>query len=248
MEKKIHQIWVGPYEIPEMEKFFVSRLKELNPMFDHFLWTNENLPKLPRKVQEKFDYWMKHETYAFAADVLRIFLIREYGGLYLDIDWHPQKSFEDLKLENYDGLIVYHSEFTSGNEIFGSSAKKGLIESIYNQLLDTSIEDNHMPYWFYDSLCNFLECENTWNHPGHPHNLTETKTDQSILEFESLGARWLDKMRLENILALKKWGEFENVYAAHRQLHSWDNTNKEKFKSGDINYKDSYCFIEGYNK
>jgi mannosyltransferase OCH1-like enzyme len=248
MEKIIHQIWVGPYEMPDMEKYFVTHLKELNPDFEHILWTDKNLPPLPDLVKQKVDYWLSQETYAFAADVLRVFLIHEYGGIYLDVDWYCTKGFSDLNLENYDGLIIYHSEYTTGNEIFGSSAKKGLIEGVYNRMLATGVTENHMPYWFNHVLKEHLQVEDTWNHIGHPHQMSQPKTQKDINEFERLGKEWLDVMKSQNILALKKWGEFENVYAAHRQLHSWDPKHKEDFKKGNINYKDEYCFIKGYNK
>lgn len=82
MEKIIHQIWIGPYKMPDREKYFVSQVKEKNPDFEHILWTNDNLPELPPKIKEKYQYHYDQEVYAFAADVLRIFLIREYGGIY----------------------------------------------------------------------------------------------------------------------------------------------------------------------
>ena len=55
MEKIIHQIWVGEYEMPNKEKYFLERCKKINPDFIHILWTNENLPILPEKVQAHCD-------------------------------------------------------------------------------------------------------------------------------------------------------------------------------------------------
>ena len=75
MEKIIHQIWVGEYEMPNKEKYFLERCKKINPDFIHILWTNENLPILPEKVQAHCDYFTAKKDYAFVADVLRVYLI-----------------------------------------------------------------------------------------------------------------------------------------------------------------------------
>jgi len=247
MEKIIHQIWVGPYELPDMEKFFINRVKEFNPDYQHILWTDKNLPPLPPEVQAKVDHWNSQETYAFTADVLRIFLIKEYGGIYADVDWNCHKGFSDLQLENRNGLVVYHNEYTTGNEVFGCAANTGFIEHMYQVLLKTPVHENHMPQWFNQELRVFCGVEDTWNHPGHPHNVTGTRTPEAIEEFEANGKLWLQTLQDRNYLPMRKWGEFENVYLTHRQLHSWDNSNKQKFKEGNINYKDEYCKIEGYN-
>ena len=94
MEKIIHQIWVGEYEMPNKEKYFLERCKKINPDFIHILWTNENLPILPEKVQAHCDYFTAKKDYAFVADVLRVYLIHEYGGLYIDLDTRPNGSIK----------------------------------------------------------------------------------------------------------------------------------------------------------
>lgn len=234
MEKIIHQIWIGPYEMPDREKYFVSQVKEKNPDFEHILWTNDNLPELPPKIKEKYQYHYDQEVYAFAADVLRIFLIREYGGIYIDVDWNCHKGFSDLNLENYNGLIIYHNEYTTGNECFGSK-KGGYIEFMYQNILLTSISDTHTPYWFNSELKKY-------------YNIVDT-CDRYLFspeEFEQIGLDWLNAMKNDKVLALRKWGEFEKVYLTHYGLYSWESKHMKYFKDGNINYQDVYN-VEGYN-
>jgi len=238
MEKIINQIWVGPYEMPDREKFFVKQVKEKNPDFTHILWTNENLPELPSIIEKKCEYFSGQENYALVADVLRIFLIREYGGIYMDVDWNCHKGFNDLNLENYNGFIVYHNECTTGNEIFGSKSKTGFIEFMYQKLLLSNISDSHMPYWFNDEIRKYYNIPNTWNR----ENFTPE-------EFEKLNQKWLEAMKNDNVLALRKWGEFENKYLTHFFLYSWEPKHKQYFKEGNVNYQDNLygVKIKGYN-
>lgn len=235
MEKIIHQIWVGPYKMPNMEVFFVNKVIKNNPDYVHFLWTNDNLPKLPQRIQEHFDHFIKEENYAFAADVLRIFLVREYGGIYMDVDWHSHKGFKDLNLENYSGFIPYHGDYKVGNELFGCSSKTGFIEFMYNDMLNSPIGTFFMPYWFTKVLKEYLNIENTWESDKFTHE-----------EFRLNSLKFIELMKNEKLLCVPRWLEFENIYMSHRALYSWEDKHKKMFKEGNINYKDEYCLIPEY--
>ena len=45
MEKIIHQIWVGKFEMPDREKRFIEKLITMNPSYEHKLWVNDNIPE-----------------------------------------------------------------------------------------------------------------------------------------------------------------------------------------------------------
>ena len=236
MEKIIHQIWVGPYEMPDMEKFFVDLMKKNNPDYVHYFWTNNNLPKLPEQIQNHIDHFIAEENYAFAADVLRIFLVREYGGIYLDVDWHCHKGFQDLELEKYSGFIPYHGDYKVGNELFGCSSKTGFIEYMYNDMISSHVGSQFMPYWFTDAFKKYLKIVNTWE----SDKFTTEEYNQNAQEFIQL-------MKDDNLLCVPRWLEFEHIYMSHRALYSWEDKHKKMFKEGNINYKEEYCFISGYN-
>jgi mannosyltransferase OCH1-like enzyme len=134
MEKIIHQIWVGPYQMPDRDKEFVREVKEINSQWEHIFWDNNNLPKLPEKIQKIYDFFEIHEDYAHQADILRLYLIKEYGGIYLDIDFKCIKGFNDTNLELYDGLFCYHNgnDYTMPNGILGATKNSAVINFIYD--------------------------------------------------------------------------------------------------------------------
>jgi len=228
MEKIIHQIWVGPYEIPDKEKYFLERNKNINSDFKHILWTNENLPLLPEKVQAHCDYFTAKKDYAFVADVLRVYLIHEYGGLYIDLDTRPNSPLSDLNLEDYNGFFPYHDEYNVANTFFGCAKKTSFIKYLYELLLDTNIGDHFFPYWFNKGVRDYYKVEDLPDTEYFP-----VITEKCKLTGALLFSRWdEDKIKYLNI------NNGFNEYFQHFALHSWDSKHKKYFEENNINYCD----------
>jgi mannosyltransferase OCH1-like enzyme len=101
-------------------RYFVKSIKDNNPSAEHRLWTDHNLPILPDNIKQVYDYFGEQKKYAFQADVLRLFLIKEYGGIYLDVDFNHVGPLCDIfEYENFfcsmNGIIL--------NGIFGAKKK-----------------------------------------------------------------------------------------------------------------------------
>jgi mannosyltransferase OCH1-like enzyme len=229
MEKTLHQIWVGPYEIPDKEKYFLERNKELNPDFKHILWTDSNLPELPEKIQELCNYFRDKKDYAFVADVLRIFLVYEYGGLYIDLDCRPNYPLNELELERYNGFLAHHEEFNVPNGFFGCSRKSSYIAHLYKLMLDSKLGDHFFPYWFNKGVREYYNVE----------DLPESEYWPVLTEkCRVIGSQLLNKWEGDNIKYLHINREFSK-YFEHFALHSWDSRHKKYFEDGDINYCDT---------
>lgn len=54
IEKNIHQIWVGEYDVPPRDKEFCEEIKEKHPNYNYFFWTNDNLPEIPERFKRTF--------------------------------------------------------------------------------------------------------------------------------------------------------------------------------------------------
>lgn len=108
IEKNIHQIWIGPYRMPKRCKDNSDKIKSLHPNFEYYLWTNDNLPTLPAGIKGVFDTaWHP----AIQCDVLRLFIMYEYGGLYIDMDFILQDANQganNLDFDNYDAILTNH--------------------------------------------------------------------------------------------------------------------------------------------
>ena len=124
MEKIIHQIWVGPLDMPVEEKYFVRDIKLKNPSWNHILWSDQNLPDLPDNIKKMYDIFGKDKLYAFQADLLRLFVVKKYGGLYLDVDFQFINGFDGI--ENYDDFFCEWNNLIL-NGVFGAKKNHKLL-------------------------------------------------------------------------------------------------------------------------
>jgi mannosyltransferase OCH1-like enzyme len=116
--KKVHFIWLGS-ELPSKNKEIVAEWKELLPDFEFFLWNEENTKKYDCLFLRQC---IRKKAYAFAADYLRLKIVNEYGGFYLDTDMKLIKSLNDLEVgsfmigeqeENIPNWGIFYSEKNS---------------------------------------------------------------------------------------------------------------------------------------
>lgn len=109
--KIIHQIWIGYQEMPELYQEFTKQMKEMHPDWEYKLWTHDevfnNVYKDDPFLQE---YVTKPDVYrwAFISDRIRLLILRDYGGIYCDVDAKPIRPF-DIILEK---LNPTHTFFT----------------------------------------------------------------------------------------------------------------------------------------
>ncbi len=109
--KIIHQIWVGDKEMPKHCKEFVQTMRDLHPDWEHHLWGNEIFTEVYKDDPFLQNYIKTPDLYkwAFISDRIRMLLLRDYGGIYCDVDAKPIKSFNTVR----DQLGPQHT-FLSG--------------------------------------------------------------------------------------------------------------------------------------
>jgi mannosyltransferase OCH1-like enzyme len=133
-----------------------SRLvKSINSSWEYIFWNDSNVPKLPTQMQEIYDFFGQTKQYTFQADVLRLYLLKEYGGLYVDVDFEPHKSFDELKEFDVFFLTWGNHQERIMNGLFGSNKNHPVI----NQLCDKVNMETRFygPDWFGRELadCKF---------------------------------------------------------------------------------------------
>jgi len=214
IEHNIHQIWVGPYPLPYREKQYIHNICKQNPSYNHMLWTDNNLPTLPNNIQLLFDFFQKKEDYAFQADILRIFLVYKYGGMYLDVDFRADLPLDELDLSG-DALFGYHrniNDHTIPNGFFAGRREAMVFKYLIDNI-DIKKESWYGPSWLGRTVKEFL-------------NLPYSIDKLSLINSAS-------PHNINFIL----WENLEKVIK-HTALYSWAPENKLKFKLGDINYTD----------
>ena len=97
--KKIHQVWIGYKEPPDWCKRFGEEMQAMHPDWEYKLWTHDDIfndlykddPFLQNYVKEPEVY-----KWAFIADRVRLLLLRDFGGVYCDLDAKPVRSFNEI--------------------------------------------------------------------------------------------------------------------------------------------------------
>lgn len=110
--KVIHYCWFGNSELPELEKKCLKSWQEKLPDYKIVLW-NENNSDLSecKYIQQAYE----NKKFAFVSDYIRIKVLYQYGGIYLDTDVEVLKSFDPL-LET-KGFLGFENKTTVGTAI-----------------------------------------------------------------------------------------------------------------------------------
>jgi len=91
--KVIHYCWFGNGEMPALAKRCIASWKRILADYEIKLWNEQNFDvHVSQFSREAYD----HQMYAFVSDYVRLWALRNYGGIYLDIDVEAVKQFDDL--------------------------------------------------------------------------------------------------------------------------------------------------------
>lgn len=93
--KVIHYCWFGGKRKPKLVRDCIKSWRIYLPEYEIIEWNENNIDLLHPFVRGVY----KQKKWAFVADFIRLRVLCEYGGIYLDTDMMVMKSFDAL-LEN----------------------------------------------------------------------------------------------------------------------------------------------------
>ena len=146
--KIIHQIWIGPKTPPTK---FMDTWKDKNPEFTYIRWNEEeiNTRLLKLRCLNKIN---EIEELCGKADILRLEILYNYGGIYIDADSICIEPIDDLLMNTKAFASYEHEEIRKGlisNGTIGFPPKhpllKKAIEWIENN--DVSIKKTGKRAW-----------------------------------------------------------------------------------------------------
>lgn len=106
--RQLFQAWVGPKPIPDRERAWCVRMCGMNPTWKVTLFGNELLERYGQDPYVKA-LIEQGEAWAFITDRLRVLLLRDQGGVWLDPDCEPKKPLDTLPI--WDAA---HVQFAAG--------------------------------------------------------------------------------------------------------------------------------------
>lgn len=81
--KIIHYCWFGRNPKPELAEKCIASWKKYLPEYDYIEWNEDNFPldRFPYAKQA-----LETKKYAYITDVVRLYALKEFGGIYMDTD------------------------------------------------------------------------------------------------------------------------------------------------------------------
>ena len=242
--KIIHYIWLGGHPIPQPLSDCINSWKEIMPDFQLMLWDDEAIKQIDIVFIKEA---LAAGKWAFASDVIRLWVLAKYGGVYLDTDVKVFKSFEPLLTEKAfigrEGCmqINYHkTSFHLTSFCFGAERHNPYIErclSYYQgRHFITSLDDSLPNELRYDMRnASFIHCEMARMFGYNPSTLAPSsqRCRDGVLTILPPDAFSESKSN-------------DNSYCKHLSIGSW-RTNAIKETSYSIRYKIEWrirAFIE----
>lgn len=124
--KKIHYIWLGHNKLPKLVKKCIKSWKKYCPDYEIILWNEDNINF---DVNEYYTQSYAQKRYAFAADALRFKILKEYGGIYLDVDVELISTLDKFLANKF--FIGFESEkFIAPGLIVGCEPNNEIVSEI----------------------------------------------------------------------------------------------------------------------
>ena len=131
MEKKIHYCWFGGNELSKSTLECIESWKKFFPDYEIIEW-NENNFNVQEELKRNrfFRECYNRKLWAFVSDYIRIKVLYNYGGIYLDTDMEIVKKLDNLL--DTDMFLGYENEDTMSFGIVGVKPKHKVFEKMYN--------------------------------------------------------------------------------------------------------------------
>ncbi len=88
--KILHRVWPGGGTIPDRFEGYWKQWKHLHPKWELHTWTGDGFKLMNRELYEMQD------NFGAKSDILRLEVLYQMGGVYVDTDMEPLRSIQAL--------------------------------------------------------------------------------------------------------------------------------------------------------
>lgn len=102
--KILHYVWIGPYADSQT---YVDHWLDVQTDYELIKWTNENTKKYVDEAVTLFGKEsLRNKSMTYVSDLVRLLILRDYGGVYIDHDIALLKDFTPL-IEDYELALTF---------------------------------------------------------------------------------------------------------------------------------------------
>jgi len=210
--KKLHYVWIGDSEKPEIFNKCLKSWQEKMPDYEIVEINKENFDLDDHIARNKFlRECYKRKLWTYIADYVRIHYLYENGGIYLDTDMEIVKDFSSLfENENIEFFTGYESDDGIGMGLFGVSAKSKFLEKMI-KFYDDEIYKS--PLFTLPQITKYI-LKNDFSFDFSKNEIRDEKNGICIYKKEYFYP-FLPKEKFDESIVT------ENTYAIHWWHHSW---------------------------
>lgn len=133
--KIIHYVWVGGQEKPEAVLKCIDSWKKNCPDYTIMEWNENNFNIDNIQVRKA----LSEKNWAFASDIIRVWALYQYGGIYFDTDLELIKPIDNLL--TYKAFFCYESPYWLGTAVLAAIPKHEIFKRIYERYeIDANIK------------------------------------------------------------------------------------------------------------
>lgn len=143
--RKLGHIWVGPRQPPTE---WMETWKRLHREWDYRLYDNNYLQHRKFSTQRQINEYLKRGQYAGVADLMRLEILYEFGGLIAPADSICLHSLDDLFTRRC-AYTVYENEYLRGklvSPIQACEPGNAFVKSLINELEKLHPDDLDEPW------------------------------------------------------------------------------------------------------
>lgn len=210
--KKIHYCWFGRGEKPELAVKCIESWRKFLPEYEIIEWNEDNFDlNMYPYVREAYDA----RKFAFVTDVVRLWAMYAYGGIYMDTDVEVLKPLDSLL--QFEAVSGFESEAQIPTGLM--ACREGF--ALFKELLD-EYDGIHfvLPDGSFDTMPNTARITNTCTKKG----LILNGALQTVDGFTLLPTEYLCPKSWES----GKITLSENTLCIHHFCGSWLTSRKDK--------------------
>lgn len=100
----LHHIWLGPRPVPDA---WAGAWAAMHPGWEQRIWREDDLEALDMTLRKQYERKVNEGCWPGAADIARLEILKAHGGVYVDIDSRPLRTFEGADFMDADVFAAY---------------------------------------------------------------------------------------------------------------------------------------------
>jgi mannosyltransferase OCH1-like enzyme len=223
INKIIHYCWFGSNKKGSIEYACIESWRKTLPDFTIVEWNEINSQKYFNKFCIQA---IRKKKYAFVSDYIRLKVLNEFGGIYLDTDMYILKPLGGLL--KYDLFIGKELESRINFAIIGASKDNELIKKCIDRYtgIDFDIYSPPVVTLFLSDIFSYESISNT------------------VKIFDPV---YFYPLKYEDRFSQFDYTSFPNSYSVHLWSHSWKNSKRVNCYISLLNVVIDYVFFN-YSK